>query len=118
MKRLVSVALVALTLGQFAPAQEIPKDTVLPVESKYLNSPTASHYPGANAIFLSDSVKFRVGTDGSTEYDEHDVIKVFTPAGVEDHKDLLRVYRSDLEKVEVDLARTILPVGRVLEIPK
>lgn len=118
MKRLVSVALVALTLGQIAPAQDIPKDAVLPVESKYLNSPTASQYPESNAIFLSDVVNFRASADGATEYDEHDVIKVFTPAGVEDHKDLMRVYRSDLEKVEVDLARTILPDGRVLEVPK
>ena len=101
MKRLVSVALVALTLGQIAPAQDILKDAVLPVETKYLNSPTASQYPESNAIFLSDTVNFRVSADGATEYDEHDVIKVFTPAGVEDHKDLLRVYRSDLEKVEV-----------------
>jgi hypothetical protein len=118
MKRLVSMALVALTLGQIAPAQDILKDAVLPVETKYLNSPTASQYPESNAIFLNDAVTFRVSADGSTEYDEHDVIKVFTPAGVEDHKDLLRVYRSDLEKVEVDLARTILPDGRVLEVPK
>lgn len=118
MKRLVSVALVALTLGQFAPAQDLPKDAVLPVESKYLNSPGASQYPESNALFLSDVVHFRVSADGSTEYDEHDVIKVFTPAGVEDHKDLMRLYRSDLEKVEVDLARTILPDGRVLEVPK
>lgn len=118
MKRLVSVALVALTLGQIAPAQDIPKDAVLPVESKYLNSPGPGQYPESNAIFLTDEVNFRVSADGSTEYDEHDVIKVFTPAGVEDHKDLLRVYRSDLEKVEVDLARTILPDGRVLEVPK
>ena len=118
MKRLVSAALVGLTLGQFALAQEIPKDVVLPVETKYLNSPSASQYPEANAIFLSDTVNFRVSADGSTEYDEHDVIKVFTPAGVEDHKDLLRVYRSDLESVHIDLIRTILPDGRVLEVPK
>lgn len=118
MRKLVSVALVGLTLAHFATAQEIPKDAVLPVETKYLNSPSASQYPEANALFLSDAVNFRVSADGATEYDEHDVIKVFTPAGVEDHKDLLRVYRSDLESVEVDLARTILPDGRVLEVPK
>jgi len=36
---------------------------------------------------------------------------------VEEHKDLVRIYRSDLEKVEILTARTILPDGRILQIP-
>ena len=118
MRRLVSVALAGLCLCSLAPAQDIPKDVALPTETRYLTSPSASQYPESNALFLSDDVLFKVSPDGSTEYVEHDVIKVFTPAGVEDHKDLLRVYRSDLEEVDVLEARTILPDGRVLNVPK
>jgi hypothetical protein len=120
MKRLVSVALagLCLTLGNPVRAQDIPKDAALPTDNTYVNTPGASQFPGANAVFLSDDVVFRVSPDGSTTYDEHDIVKVFTPAGVEEHKDLVRVYRSDLEKVEVVRARTILPDGRVMEIPK
>lgn len=118
MKRLVSVVLASLWLAPgLGLAQQIPKDALLPTETRYLNSPSASQYPGCNAVFLSDQVTFSVQPGGGTVYDEHDVIKVFTPAGVEEHKDLMRVYRSDLEKVEVVRARTILPDGRVLEIP-
>lgn len=118
MRRLVSVALASWCLGTLALAQDIPKDVKLPTENRYLNSPSASQYPESNALFLYDDVVFKVGSDGATEYQEHDVIKVFTPAGVEEHKDLMRIYRSDLEQVEVQVARTILPDGRVLEVPK
>lgn len=118
MRRLVTVALAGIWLGSLCGAQDIPKDVALPVEQRYLNSPSAGQFPKSNAVFLSDEVRFRVSADGSTEYQEHDVIKVFTPTGVEDHKDLMRMYRSDLEQVEVEVARTILPDGRVLEVPK
>jgi hypothetical protein len=118
MRRLVSVALGSLCLFTLASAQDIPKDVKLPSETRYLNSPSAGQYPESNALFLSDDVRFKVNPDGTTEYLEHDVIKVFTPSGVEDHKDLLRMYRSDLEEVEVQVARTILPDGRVLDVPK
>lgn len=116
MRRLVAVALAGLSVSVLA--QEVPKDVALPTETRYLNSPSASQYPDANAVFLSDDVLFRVSPDGTTEYQEHDVIKVFTPSGVEDHKDLMRVYRSDLEEVQIEVARTILPDGRVLQVPK
>lgn len=118
MRKLYSVALASLCLLAPLAAQEVPSDAALPKETRYLNSPGASQFPGADAAFLTDRVLFHVSPDGSTTYDEHDVIKLFTPAGVEGHKDLVRVYRSDIEKVEVVTARTILADGRVLEIPK
>lgn len=118
MKRWMSVALAGLALVGVSRAQQLPPDVVLPTDKSFANSPDASAFPGSNAAFLSDDVTFRVLPDGSTQYDEHDFIKVFTAAGVEEHKDLLRVYRSDVETVEVVRARTILPDGRYLEIPK
>lgn len=118
MRRLVSAALAGWLWSCPAWGQNLPKDLQLPVDETYLKSPGASQYPEANAIFLSDDVTFEVQKDGSTQYEEHDVIKVFTPTGVEEHKDFVRVYRTGLEKVEILRARTILPDGRVLEIPK
>lgn len=118
LRRLVTVALAGMCLSALARSQEIPKDVALPTETRYLSSPSASQYPNSNAVFLSDEVIFKVNPDGTTEYQEHDVIKVFTPSGVEDHKDLMRVYRSDLEEVQIEVARTILPDGRVLQVPK
>lgn len=116
MKKLVMVALAGLVLNSLAQAQDIPPGVTLPVTQQYVNSPSASQYPGANALYLSDDVTFHADADGTNWYDEHDVIKVFTPAGNEEHRDLVRIYRSDVEKVEVKTVRTILPDGRVVEV--
>jgi len=67
MRKLVSVAIASLLLSCPGFSQQIPKDVVLPVETRYLNSPSASQYPNSNSIFLSDDVRFTVSPDGTTQ---------------------------------------------------
>lgn len=99
-------------------AQEIPSNVKLPVDLRFQNSPGIKEFPQAQAVLLKDEISFRAQADGTSEFEEHDVIKVLTDRGIYQHKELERIYRSDLESVEVKRACTILPDGRVLEIPK
>ena len=105
--------------AQQAPAvEEIPANVQLPIDNRFRATPGASDYPGAPALLVQDVINFSAASDGSTSFEEHDVIKLFTAEGIEDHRNFVRVYQKDIESVEIKEARTILPDGRVLEIPK
>lgn len=86
-------------------------------ETRWLNAPGAEQYPGARALILEDDITFELRPDGSTFYSEHDIIKPLTEEGAEEHGQLLRIYDSQTESVQVLRARTIKPDGSVLEVP-
>ena len=107
-----------LSSGAFAQELQLPDKVKVPVDTRFQNSPGAADFPGAKAVLLQDDIRFEAEPDGSTRFEEHDVIKVLNDRGVQEHKELFRVYRSGNEQIEVKRACTILPDGRVLEIPK
>lgn len=117
-KRLILASCIGILCSGAVFSQEVPTNIKLPVDLRFQNAPGIKEYPQAHALLLQDEIAFRAAQDGTNEFDEHDVIKVLSDRGVFQHKEVSRVYRSDLETVEVKRARTILPDGRVLEIPK
>jgi hypothetical protein len=116
-KTLATFGLACLLLTP-AWAEQVPADVKLPMDTRFRSAPSASQFPDAPALLLQDDIKFTAAPDGSTSFEEHDVIKLFNAEGVEDHRNFIRVYQSDLENIEVKAARSILPDGRVLDIPK
>ncbi|CAN0162546.1 unnamed protein product [Phaeothamnion confervicola] len=118
MKRWITAACFSLAMALPSASQEIPAGVKLPTDQRFQNAPGASQYPQAPGLLLQDSISFRAQADGSNEFEEHDVIKVLNDQGVQEHRELLRVYQSENESIEVKRACTILPDGRVLDLPK
>ena len=118
MKRWLTAACFSLALALPASAQEIPAGIKLPTDMRFQTSPGTVEYPHAKALLIQDTILFTARPDGTSEFEEHDVIKVLNDRGVQEHREVLRVYQSDFETIEVKRACTILPDGRVLEIPK
>ncbi|MBI3930140.1 MAG: DUF3857 domain-containing protein [Armatimonadetes bacterium] len=118
MVRALTGCLLALALTFWAPASAEPAKSLLRVETRYLNAPGRAEYPEAKALVLVDEIGFELQADGSTLFREHDVIKLLSQDGVEEHGELVRVYRRGDERIDVHQARTIRADGTIVEVPK
>jgi Domain of Unknown Function with PDB structure (DUF3857) len=78
-------------------------------------SVTVEEYPDTDSVLLLDDIGFDVAPDRSHTFDEHDAVKVLTKDGVDENAVLVRVVDVSESSVEVLLARTIKPDGRILD---
>ena len=76
---------------------------------------TPEKYPDAAAVLMLDDIRFDVLPDRTHIFDEHDAVKILTAEGIEDNANLVRMVDTSKSQVEVVLARTIKPDGRVLK---
>lgn len=112
-----ALALAILVLGALTPAWAAPPRSLLRVDDRFRNSPGLEQYPKAQVLFLQDDIGFQLEPDGHTVYTEHDAVKLLTDEGVEGYGSVVRYYRRGLETIEIELARTVGPDGRVLDVP-
>lgn len=89
----------------------------LPVDPRISVAATQADYPEANAVLLLDDIRFDVLPDRTHIFDEHDAVKVLTPDGVDENATLDRILDESQGKIEVLVARTIKPDGRVINAP-
>lgn len=86
-----------------------------PVDPRITVTATQAEYPQASAVLLMDDIRFDVKPDRTHVFDEHDAVKVLTPDGVDENATLDRVLDESQSDIEVLVARTIKPDGRILE---
>lgn len=113
----MALAFAILVLGALAPAWAAPPRSLLRVDDRFRDAPGAEQYPRAQVLFLLDRIGFELEPDGHTVYTEHDAIKLLTDEGAEGYGRLVRLYRRGFETVEVELAQTVGPDGKVTDVP-
>jgi len=111
-------ALSELTFGTAAVAHVEPVNIVEDdIESMIANAPNAADYPDADAINLLNKFSHEVLEGGRSRYTLHQVVKICTERGIENYGDVAMPYKSHSQNLEVNIARTILPDGNVVEAP-
>lgn len=85
------------------------------VEQIIANAPDASQYPNAGAIVLLDKLSYEVTSKGSVRYTAHWIIKVLNDRGIAQYGELVFPFNAAYQNIGVNMARTILPDGTVVE---
>lgn len=86
-----------------------------PIDPRVMVTATASEYPEASSVLMLDDIRFDVLPDRTHIFDEHDAVKVLNPDGIEENATLDRIFVKDETLIEVLVARTIKPDGRVID---
>jgi transglutaminase-like putative cysteine protease len=79
---------------------------------------TAEKYPDANAVIVFDSTVVTLQADGRNVTRQHKLVKILTEKGKKRYATSFNSYSLTYSKVDIRLARTITPQGRVLNVPK
>jgi len=87
------------------------------IESVIGDAPDASEYPDADAIILLNKFSHEVLESGRSRYTVHQVVKIFTERGIQSYGEAIMPFKSRSQNIEVNIARTILPDGAVVEAP-
>jgi len=85
------------------------------IEEIISSSPSSKQYPDDDAIILLDKFSHEVLEDGSSRYTTHQIIKILTERGIKKYGDIAIAFHSQSQNIGVNIARTILPDGTVIE---
>ncbi len=111
----------ALTQLNIAPMQitEVPPVTLLnpDVEHIIANAPDESDYPDADTLILFNHFSHDVLPNGQSRYTTHQVVKILTERGILKYGDIAIPYQPTAQNIGVNIARTIMPDGTVLQPP-
>lgn len=101
------------TITEIEPVEIIPDD----VDAIIANAPSREQYPEADAVVLLDKFSHEVLENGSSRYTTHQIISILTERGIKKYGDVAIAFRSQSQNIGVNIARTILPDGSVVEPP-
>ena len=111
-------ALAQLSMSAPAPADVSPVDLIdIDTDAIIAQAPDASDYPDADVIILINQFSHEVLPTGQSRYTTHQVIKLLTERGIRKYDDIAIPYQSTAQHIAVNIARTILPNGSVVEPP-
>lgn len=99
---------------------ETPPDPVGIVEDDpeyYINNaPDASEYPNSGAIILLDKFSYDFSDGGVARYTIHKIVKIFDERGIMAYGEMPPTpFNYMSQEIGVNIARTILPDGKVVE---
>ena len=93
-----------------------PVDIVVDdVESYIANAPDSGDYPNASAIILLDKLSYDATDTGLARYTIHQVVKILDKRAIEAFGEVAIPYNALSQNISVNLARTFLPDGTIVE---
>ncbi len=87
------------------------------VESIVANAPDASDYPNSDTLVLFNHFSHDVLPTGQSRYTTHQVVKILTERGIQRYGDIAIPYQPASQNIGVNIARTIIADGTVLQPP-
>ncbi len=88
------------------------------VQDIIANAPSAADYPQASAVILLSQKILTVKADGSSTLDEHLLIKILKHRGKQMYGDQKRKYDANTDSIQVLLAVTHKPGGKIIPVEK
>ena len=88
------------------------------VEDIIANAPDASDYPDADTLVLFNHFSHDILPTGQSRYTTHQVVKILTERGIQKYGDIAIPYQPASQNMGVNIARTILTDGTVLQPPE
>ena len=85
------------------------------IDTIIAQAPGAEAYPDADAILLLNQFSHDVLPTGKSRYTSHQVVKILTDRGRRQYDDIAIPYNPMAQYITVNIARTILPDGAVIE---
>ena len=101
----------AFTTAEVPPVELVDTD----IDTIIAQSPNAQVYPEADAILLLNQFSHDVLPTGKSRYTSHQVVKILTDRGRQQYDDIAIPYQPMAQYITVNIARTILPDGSVVE---
>ncbi|MCZ6678150.1 MAG: DUF3857 domain-containing protein, partial [Candidatus Poribacteria bacterium] len=109
-------ALAQLDVSAPAPVDIPPVDLIdIDINAIIAEAPDAADYPDADAIILLNQFSHEVLPTGQSRYTSHQVVKLLTARGVQQYDDIAIPYNPTAQHIAINVARTILPDGAVVE---
>ena len=81
------------------------------------NAPSAADYPKADAVVLLNKFSYLAEKNGTLRFTVHQVIKILTPQGAVKYGQISIPFNRRYQNIGVNIAKTYLPDGTVLEPP-
>jgi tetratricopeptide (TPR) repeat protein len=97
------------------PPVEIVKDDV---EQYIASAPGAYEYPDAGAVILLDKLSYEFTESGAARYTVHQIVKVLNERGISEFGEVYMYFNAKTQNIGVNVARTILPNGTIVEAPR
>lgn len=116
-KSVLAIALVTYA-GFVSLMPVLAEEPVAEIDKRFADAPGLDKYPIANALYLIDDLTYSVTPEGTTKFFEHDAIKMLNNDGVSTYSNVVRLFDSRFEKIEVVSAQTITPEGKVIKVPE
>ena len=101
----------AFTTEEVAPVELINTD----IDAIIAQAPDSEAYPDADAILLLNQFCHDVLPTGKSRYTSHQVVKILTDRGRQQYDDIAIPYNPMAQYITINIARTILPDGSVVE---
>ena len=101
----------AFTTAEIPPVELIDTD----IDAIIAQAPDAAIYPDADAILLLNQFSHDVLPTGKSRYTSHQVVKILTDRGRQQYDDIAIPYNPMAQYITINIARTILPDGSVVE---
>ena len=112
----------ALAQRDFGPTQVVDVQSVTllnpDVEDIIANAPDASDYPDADTLVLFNHFSHDILPTGQSRYTTHQVVKILTERGIQKYGDIAIPYQPASQNIGVNIARTIMTDGTVLQPPE
>lgn len=120
------IALMSSYLQQPPPAEEeekpfepVPAVKILPddISDRILSSPTPDERPDADAVILLNRSEHEILPDGRSRFSVHQVVKIFNRRAIADYGEVAIPFNATSQNIGVNIARTVLADGSVVEVP-
>lgn len=109
-------ALSQLNSPTFTTAEVPPVELVdTDIDAIIAGAPDAAVYPDADVILLLNQFSHDVLPTGKSRYTSHQVVKILTERGRQEYDDIAIPYNPLAQYISINIARTILPDGSVVE---
>ena len=97
----------------------VPPVTLLDPDVEHIiaSAPDASDYPNADTLVLFNHFSHDVLPTGQSRYTTHQVVKILTERGIQKYGDIAIPYQPASQNIGVNIARTIIADGTVLQPP-
>ena len=107
-------------LAQFRPARadvDVQPVELVDVDTDAIigQAPGAADYPDADVLILLNQFSHEVLATGKSRYTTHQVVKLLTERGIQKYDDIAIPYQPTAQHISVNIARTILSDGTVVE---
>jgi len=100
--------------------EPVPPVRILPddISERILASPNADEMPDADAVILLNRSEHEILRDGRSRFSTHQLIKILHRRAIADYGEVAIPFNSTTQNIGVNVARTILEDGSVVEVPE